>query len=397
MKENTKPKEKTDRPLQDRRYGRVNLLLLVFMLIILLLVFLGDLLGSRTWPHVREARITITNPSGETCYVAMLSGEQEGLGMFGEYEEVSRNDDLYWQAVRILAIDGGMTEYDADRLVEQKKKDLQINSRDYRYEMYRELMEKMSELMAERAGTSMLGSVVHSATAAKTAGYPEYEVWRTIREYNDADGYRFIHQFTWKAGPGETAIVLTKDDLPKHFKLLLYWPESGTLSASEVMEPAHYVNTYSVSPELSGNEGILTVTDRSRSENVPWWIVAVAILGFAGSEIVVAWVIGAREKRQVLLIAAVTVVLHALLFTLLVLTHNAYLIDGALRWRAVYVFAFKVALFPIIEALIYMGFLREKGRRLEPPIKYFDLAALISWLPMLLLTLVVVVNSALRG
>lgn len=40
---------------------------------------------------------------------------------------------------------------------------------------------------------------------------------------------------------------------------------------------------------------------------------------------------------------------------------------------------------------------KEKGRRLEPSIKYFELAALISWLPMLLLTLVVVVNSALRG
>ena len=98
-----------------------------------------------------------------------------------------------------------------------------------------------------------------------------------------------------------------------------------------------------------------------------------------------------------LLIACVTIVLHALLFTFLVLTHNAYRIDGALRWRVVPVVAFKAIAFPIIEALIYMGFLREKGKRLEPPMKYIDLAALISWLPMLLLMLVAEVISIFRG
>lgn len=397
MKENMKTKEKTDRPLQDRRYSAVNLLLFVFMLIFLFLATVSDLLGSRTWPHVREARVAITNPSGETCHVAVLTSEQEGLWMFGEYEEVGRNDDLYWQAVRMLAIDGGMTENEADRLVEQKKQELQINSQDYRYEMYRELMERFSALMAEKAGTSMLGAVVHSATGTKTAGYPEYEVWKKIREYTDADGYRFIHQVTWKAGPGETAIELKDDDLPKHFKLFLYWPERGTVLVSEVMEPDHYVNAIDVSAGLSGSEGILTVTDQSRSETVPWWIVVAAVALFAGCEILVAWAIGARERRQLLLIACVTIVLHALLFTFLVLTHNAYRINGALRWRVVPVVVFKAIAFPIIEALIYMGFLREKGKRLEPPMKYIDLAALISWLPMLLLMLVAEVISIFRG
>lgn len=83
----------------------------------------------------------------------------------------------------------------------------------------------------------------------ESASYPEgeYEIWKAFVDYEDEDGFYFLQEFWNCAESGQLAWTYYSPDT---FKILLYFPESGTFRVSPVYETYAFDSYYTV--DLAG-------------------------------------------------------------------------------------------------------------------------------------------------
>lgn len=130
-----------------------------------------------------------------------------------------------------------------------------------------------------------------------------YDIYLKFVEYTDKDGYYFLqffqncsdnHQFSWGYYP------------PQNFKILLYFPESGSFSVSPVYERYAFDSYYTVDATglVNGGEITAQVITAKKSYDFTNEIISllVRIVLTIALELLIAFLFVFRSKRQLLFI-----------------------------------------------------------------------------------------------
>ncbi len=152
----------------------------------------------------------------------------------------------------------------------------------------------------------------------------DYMTWKAFVEYKDPDGYFFL-QRGWKVN--ETKKLEWTYYPPSPFKILLYYPETGTFVSSGIYEKYAFDTYYTVDmegvtiglveydEELSTNERM--EAHQSYNYRVEVISLIARIVATIAIEMVLALLFGFRKKKQLLLLIGVNtgtqVVLNVLL------------------------------------------------------------------------------------
>lgn len=170
-------------------------------------------------------------------------------------------------------------------------------------------------LLSERESTgpaSAWDGVEEHAQHSGMEGY-EYlvldeELWQAFVDYKDADGYYFLQE-GWNVS--ETKEMAWTYYPPDSFKLLLYYPETGTFAVSGVYERYAFDSYYTV--DMAEVEDGLLTARRSYDYSGEILSLIVRIIATIAVEVLVALAFGFREKKQLLLVLWVNVVTQVIL------------------------------------------------------------------------------------
>lgn len=139
-------------------------------------------------------------------------------------------------------------------------------------------------------------------------GEEGYEIWRKFVDYEDADGFYFLQEW-WDCSDGK-ALNWTYYP-PSPFKILLYFPDSGTFCVSPIYEKYAF-DSYFTADLSQWESGTLTAV---RSYDYTWELISLAarIVLTIALELAVAFLFGYRGKGTFKLLTAVNVVTQAAL------------------------------------------------------------------------------------
>lgn len=206
----------------------------------------------------------------------------------------------------------------------------------------------------------------------------DYATWKAFVDYKDPDGYYFLQE-GWTMG--ETKEI-GWPCYPSSFKVLLYYPETGTFVSSEICE-AYAFNTYYTvdmggidmssagSGEATGAVGQLKVYRSynylKEAQSLISRIVITILI-----EMAVALLFRFRKKKQLVILAIVNTVTQIILNVLLnIVNYNS----GPLAFALAYAF-FEVIVF-VVEAILYCTILKKASE--EPKdISYYVLYAYVA-------------------
>lgn len=188
----------------------------------------------------------------------------------------------------------------------------------------------------------------------------DYETWKAFVEYEDADGYFFLQE-GWVVS--ETKKIEWTYYPPSRFKILLYYPETGTFVSSGIYEKYAFDTYYTVDmdgvkistveydEELSTNERMEAY--RSYNYRVEVISLVARILVTIAIEMVLALFFGFREKKQVLLLAGMNIATQIILNVLLnVINYNSG------HWAFVFFYVlFELVVFGL-EAVVYCAWMK---------------------------------------
>ena len=182
--------------------------------------------------------------------------------------------------------------------------------------------------------------------------HPEDEriIWEKFVSYQDSDGYYFLqewwdctetHQFHWSYYP------------PEPFKILLYFPERDSFSVSFICERYAFHSFYRVNL----NDG--TGTEEHPLKALPTLNISTTLnrLAFGGRialtillELGLAWCIGYREGRHIILFVTTNLLTQVVLNTILSLgVGSPYSFSQIYLWAELLVF--------LLEAAVYAHYL----------------------------------------
>ena len=193
----------------------------------------------------------------------------------------------------------------------------------------------------------------------------DWEIWKAFVEYEDTDGYYFLQE-AWQIN--ETRELAWTYYPPSPFKILLYYPETGTFAVSGIYERYAFDSYYTVdmegvqigsveySEELS-SENLLTArkTYDYTQELVSFAVrVVITIL----IEMGVALLFGFFGKKQLLFLLVVNVATQLVLNVLLNIVNYR---SGYLRFAICYVLL-EMLVFAI-EAVLYCVWMKKLDRR----------------------------------
>lgn len=178
----------------------------------------------------------------------------------------------------------------------------------------------------------------------------DIDIWQAFVDYEDADGYFFL-QRGW--------LCSEKKELnwayypPSSFKILLYYPESGTYTVSDIYERYAFDSYFRV--VMDGLE--ISCVDDS-AYDFTWEAVSFVcrVVITIGLEIATAWLFGLRKKK---LIAAVFAVNFATQVGLNVLLNIINYYRGAYMFILCYILL-EILVF-ILEAAAYVFLFRKNG------------------------------------
>ena len=205
-----------------------------------------------------------------------------------------------------------------------------------------------------------------------------YDIWKAFVDYDEKDPFFFL-QCIWQVN-GTKELNWTYYP-PSEFKVLLYFPETGEYSVSEVFGRYAFDSYFTVRTEgtrfsveydekLSSNDRINAYKSYNYGKELV--SLAVRIVLTILIEILIGLLFGFRAKKQILTIAAVNAVTQIILNVLLsVLYIN--------RASDVFVFLYflcEVVVF-VIEAAVYCRLLKKNGAKEKSNIYYalYSLAA----------------------
>lgn len=142
------------------------------------------------------------------------------------------------------------------------------------------------------------------AASKDSYGNPEVDeaIWTAFNDYEDADGFYFLgcygevtggQMFCWSYYPPDT------------FKVLAYFPDSGTFAVGPVTERKEFSARYTVSPSETGETLLIEKARNQEAENKSF--VGRLVLTLA-LELAVAVVFGFRAKRQIITIVCMNLI-----------------------------------------------------------------------------------------
>lgn len=151
------------------------------------------------------------------------------------------------------------------------------------------------------------------------ARYSDYAIWKAFVEYEDPDGYYFL-QCSWQVN--KSKILDWTAAPPARFKILLYFPETGTFVSSGIYERYALDSYYTVNMagvNISSVEHGGAPMKAYKSYNYPREILSLLarIVLTILLELGVALLFGFREKNVLLLIAKVNILTQSILNVLL--------------------------------------------------------------------------------
>lgn len=142
------------------------------------------------------------------------------------------------------------------------------------------------------------------AASKDSYGNPEADeaVWTAFNDYEDADGFYFLgcygevtggQMFCWSYYPPDT------------FKVLAYFPDSGTFAVGPATEREEFSARYTVSPSETGETLLIEKARNQEAENKSF--VGRLVLTLA-LELAVAVVFAFRAKRQIITIVCMNLI-----------------------------------------------------------------------------------------
>lgn len=172
--------------------------------------------------------------------------------------------------------------------------------------------------------------------------------WRAFRDYTDPDGFYFIEYFSrcneensfrWGYYPPDT------------FKVLVYFPQSGTFVSSGIYERYAFHSYYEVA--FSAADGILTV-QKNYDYTAEILSLIARIVATIAIEILVALLFGLKTKKTLAFIAVVNVITQVVLNILLNIIHYSY---GGFVFVLNYIWM--ELLIIILEAVVYTAYFKK--------------------------------------
>lgn len=191
------------------------------------------------------------------------------------------------------------------------------------------------------------------------------EIWEAFVNYKDSDGYYFLQTAVWHCS--ETKRLNWTYYPPTPFKILLYYPDSGTFVSSGIYERYAFDSYFTVDMkevEIGAEEGthILLTADKSYDYTRELISLICRIVITIALEIGIAFLFGFRERKLFLTILSVNVVTQVILNVLLnIINYN----QGALAFLLFY-FLFEFVVL-VIETIAYgILFKRFAVQRIHP-------------------------------
>lgn len=191
------------------------------------------------------------------------------------------------------------------------------------------------------------------------------DIWNAFVNYKDPDGYYYLQQHYKVSDTNEIAWTYYP---PNHFKILLYYPETGTFVSSGIYERYAFDTYYTVdmegidihnveyNEELSTNERIEAY--RSYEYRQEMIGLAVRIVLTIVIEMLVALLFGFREKKQLVILAVVNIITQILLNVgLNIINYNS----GSMAFTIFYVLLEAVVF--IVEAILYCTLLKKASMK----------------------------------
>ena len=178
----------------------------------------------------------------------------------------------------------------------------------------------------------------------------ERRIFYKFAEYQDADGYIYVGQ---NFNCFERRSISLGYYPPYQFKVLLYFPESDTYAASDVMERYAFDSYYTV--YLNNDDGnILSMTHSEERHKYILPIIGAFLIRFSLTvliETIVAVPFFLRNKKQFLIILLVNVLTQVLLNLSLSLLARLYMLYVIMLYAL-----FELIVF-IVEAVLYLKLL----------------------------------------
>ncbi|MBQ4560301.1 MAG: hypothetical protein IJA54_08285 [Tyzzerella sp.] len=207
----------------------------------------------------------------------------------------------------------------------------------------------------------------------------DYETWKAFVEYTDVDGFYFLQEGWQVNGTKELDWVYYP---PSTFKILLYYPESGTFLVSDIYEKYAFDSYYTVDmskfqqptdktqSESEETEKLVLIEKKIEAEKSYDYkkeigFLLIRILATIAIELVIAVMFGFTMKKQFLLLTGVNVVTQVILNVLLNVLHYKM---GPMAYKMSYIF-FELIVF-VIEATLYCKFLGRYGNK-ERSTRYY--------------------------
>lgn len=136
------------------------------------------------------------------------------------------------------------------------------------------------------------------------------EVWQAFVDYEDPDGYYFLQEYWDLQGAGGTLAWTYYP--PSPFKLLLYFPETGTFVSSGACERYAFDSTFRADASRARETGGLELA-RSAHVGVTLVSLLVRMAVTCALELLVAYAFGYRAPRALLVIVTANVATQLLL------------------------------------------------------------------------------------
>ncbi len=188
-------------------------------------------------------------------------------------------------------------------------------------------------------------------------GFITEDVWRAFVEYDDPDGYFFLQRAVWKVSVSKE---LTWGYYPpESFKILLFYPETGSFLASGICERYAFDSYFTV--DVSENAGGQLTAEKTYEWQPEILSLILRILITIAIELLIAMLFGFRSRRELLFLAIVNILTQILLNVLLNIINFR---SGQAAFTAGYVLL-ELAVFAA-EAAIYSVFLRRISDKTRP-------------------------------
>lgn len=220
----------------------------------------------------------------------------------------------------------------------------------------------------------------------------DYETWKAFVEYEDIDGFYFLQEGWQVNGTKKLDWVYYP---PSTFKILLYYPHTGTFLVSDIYERYAFDSYYTVDmskfyqplEEIQEKsevpEKLDLIEEKIEAEKSYDYkneinLLIIRILATIIIELLIALFFGFIKKKEFLLLTGVNIVTQVILNVLLNVIHYK---SGAMAYVGGYIF-FEIIVFAI-EAIVYCSYLRvlaDKPKRKRYYVSYAFVANLISFL-----------------